>query len=90
MIIGAMLLLCFQHVVKRFTLMDERIASLHLWVGEPVLNVVCFYGPKSRSEYPSFMEYLELVLENAPTVVSIVLLGDSNAHVDNDSETWRL
>ncbi|KAK3506345.1 hypothetical protein QTP70_005034 [Hemibagrus guttatus] len=77
-----------RHVLE-FSPVNERVVSLRLRAGDRCLTVVSAYGPNGSVAYPTFLETLRGVLEGAPTGDSIVLLGDFNAHVGNDSDTWR-
>ncbi|KAK3547070.1 hypothetical protein QTP86_009563 [Hemibagrus guttatus] len=77
-----------RHVLE-FSPVNERVVSLRLRAGDRCLTVVSAYGPNGSVDYPTFLETLRGVLEGAPTGDSIVLLGDCNAHVGNDSDTWR-
>ncbi|KAK3532138.1 hypothetical protein QTP86_008588 [Hemibagrus guttatus] len=74
-----------RHVLE-FSPVNERVVSLRLRAGDRCLTVVSAYGPNGSVEYPTL---LRGVLEGAPTGDSIVLLGEFNAHVGNDSDTWR-
>ncbi|KAK3526590.1 hypothetical protein QTP70_030730 [Hemibagrus guttatus] len=62
---------------------------VRLRIRDRCLTVVLAYGLNSSVEYPTFLETLRGVLEGAPTGNSIVVLGDFNAHVGNDSDIWR-
>ncbi|KAK3554961.1 hypothetical protein QTP86_001863 [Hemibagrus guttatus] len=76
------------HVLE-FSPVNERVVSLRLRARDRCLTVVLAYGPNGSVEYPTFLVTLRGVLEGALTGDSIVLLGDFNAHVGNDSDTWR-
>ncbi|KAK3572660.1 hypothetical protein QTP86_001628 [Hemibagrus guttatus] len=67
---------------------NKRVVSLCLRARDRCLTVVSAYGLDGSVEHPTFLENLRGVMQGAPTVVSIVLLGDFNAHVGNDSDTW--
>ncbi|KAK3560282.1 hypothetical protein QTP86_004212 [Hemibagrus guttatus] len=77
------------HHMLEFSPVNESVVSLRLRDGDRCLTVVSAYGPNGSVGYPTFLETLRGVLGGATTRDSIVLLGDFNAHVSNDSDTWR-
>ena len=74
--------------VERYQLEIVGLTS-RPWVRDMSLTVVLAYGPNRSIEYPAFLEALGGVLESNPTGDSVVLLGDFNTHMGNDSTSWR-
>ena len=68
---------------------SERVALLRLKLKEKTLALVQVYTPNTESEYAPFLDEVLGVLEGIPGTDSIVLLGDFNAHVGNDAQTWK-
>ncbi len=52
--------------VLEFSLENERVASIQLWVTERKAQTVCAYAPKNSPGYPTFWECLVGVLERIP------------------------
>ena len=63
-----------------FTLVDMRVASLCLRAGGE--NSDCCLCICTEQQFRG-------VLQGAPMVNSMVLLGDLSVHVGNDGDTWR-
>lgn len=55
-----------------FTLVNERVASLHLWVGDRILAVVCAHKLSSSTDNPPERPWV----------------GYLRALIGNDSDTW--
>ena len=85
------ILIFFRFVVGTlgFFSVDERVCFLRFRVGERVLIVICVYVSSGSLEYLVFLEFLGGVLEGVLFGDFVVLLGDFNVYVGNDSEIWR-
>lgn len=77
------------HHVLEFSLMNVKVTSLHLWVRDRSLAVICAFGSNTFVEYPAFLECLGGMLEDALTKDCVVLTGDFKTHEHNNSDTWR-
>ena len=71
----------------KFIPVNKRVA--YLWAMGTILNVVYKYVPHNSSAYPPFLESLEIVLASALSSGFHVLLGELNAHIGSNSESWR-
>ena len=73
--------------VLEFIPVDERVVSLRLRVmGGKSLTVVCVFAPTDIREYRAFLEILSKVLCEVPVEDFVVLLGDFNAQVGNETD----
>ena len=68
---------------------SERMTLLRFKLKEKTLALVQVYAPNTESEYAPFLDEVLRVLERIPGTDSIVLLGDFNAHVGKDAQTWK-
>ena len=69
--------------------LGSRVCILKLNVQNRSLCLVQVYAPNATSEYQAFVDEVnDALLRVAPTE-STVLMGDFNAHIGNDNETWK-
>jgi exonuclease III len=68
---------------------SERLAVLRIKIGSRNLALVQIYAPNDEKEYNPFLEKVAEALETVPPTDSAMLIGDFNAHVGNDDQTWR-
>ena len=66
-----------------------RVCLLQLRLQERSLCILQVYAPNIESQYQAFPEEVEVVMGKATSSESLVLLGDFNAHVSIDNETWK-
>ena len=69
----------------------ERILSLQLSTAQGPVNLVCTYAPtlhSSPEDKDKFYESLDAAVSKIPATELIHILGDSNARVGADHESW--
>ena len=70
----------------------ESILTLRLSTAEGPFNLVYVYGPTLHSPAETkdqFYESLDAVVSNIPTSEHVLILGDFNARVGADHESWH-
>ena len=71
----------------------ERILSLRLHTTEGMVNLVSVYAPTLYAPQEikdTFYDQLQRVIENIPHQEQLILLGDFNARVGSDHESWPI
>ena len=71
----------------------ERLLTMQLNTVQGVANIICAYAPTNCSTEEtkdSFYEELDRTIKSIPSNEQIILLGDFNARVGNDYESWNV
>jgi exonuclease III len=68
--------------------MGGRVAVLRVRLETKTLSLVQVYAPNLEAEYAAFLDEVDAALEKVPNTESFILMGDFNAHVGNDIQTW--
>ena len=69
---------------------SSRVGVLRLNLPEgKALAIVTAYAPNAETEYAAFLDDLDSGFARIPPTESLMLLGDFNAHVGNDTTTWH-
>ncbi|CAF3797283.1 unnamed protein product [Rotaria sp. Silwood1] len=65
---------------------NERVALIRLQLKKTNLTIIQVYAPNIEADYMTFLDAVLTAMENVPQTDSILLIGDFNAHVENDSQ----
>ena len=77
------------HCVVDWIPLGGRVCVLKLKLRERSLCIVQVYAPNAEAQYPPFLDEVSAALQKVTPAESILLLGDFNAHVGMDNETWK-
>ena len=75
--------------VSEWIPLGSRVCMLKLNVKGRALCLLQAYAPNATSEYEAFVDEVNDALLRVAKTESTVLLGDFNAHVGRDHETWK-
>ncbi|CAF3749773.1 unnamed protein product [Rotaria sp. Silwood1] len=68
---------------------NERVALIRLQLKATTLTIIQVYAPNIEADYMAFLDTVLTAMESVPMKDFILFLGDFNAHVGNDSQTWN-
>ena len=69
--------------------LGSRVCMLKLKVLDRSLCLLQVYAPNATSEYQAFVDEVNDALLRVSAAESTVLMGDFNAHVGTDTDTWK-
>ena len=69
--------------------LGSRVCMLKLKVLDRSLCLLQVYAPNATSEYQTFVDEVNDALLRVSATESTVLMGDFNAHVGTDTDTWK-
>ena len=87
--VGILLHPCLADAVLDWKPANERVVHIRLQLKKKVLTIIQVYAPNTEADYETFLETVLTTMESVPKTDSILLMGDFNAHVGNDSRTWN-
>ena len=67
----------------------SRAYMLKLKVKDRSLCLLQVYAPNAVSEHPAFVDDVNDALQRVGSTESTIRLGDFNAHIGTDNETWK-
>ena len=87
--VGILLSPLMSDCVSDWIPLGSRVCMLKLKVKDKALCLLQVYAPNATSEYQAFVDEVNDALLRVSPTESTVLMGDFNAHVGIDNETWK-